>query len=191
METDVQIAQQLKALRSQRGWTIDRLAAASGVSRAMISKVERAESSATAALLSKLSAALGVPLSDLLAPPAQAGVVSRKAERMRWQDPATGFVRELVTPRLTGSTVEVIEVELPAAARVDYQLDTTPAHAQHVIALTEGLRVTQAPPAQPLILELGAGDALFMNAAGAFAFENSSPLPCRYLVVIERPRTPS
>ncbi len=189
MDTDLQIARQLKALRAQRGWTIDRLAAASGVSRAMISRIERAESSATAALLGKLSAALGVPLSDLLAAPVQAGTVARKTERMRWQDPATGFMRELVTPRLTGSMVEVIEVELPAAARVGYQLGPAPAYAQHVIALTGGLRVTQAPPAQPPTLDLGPGDALFMTAAGEFAFENRSPQPCRYLVVIERPRT--
>ena len=45
---------------------MDRLAEASGVSRAMISKIERGESSPTAALLGKLSAALELSVSELL-----------------------------------------------------------------------------------------------------------------------------
>ena len=45
---------------------MDRLAEASGVSRAMISKIERGESSPTAVVLGKLSAALELSVSELL-----------------------------------------------------------------------------------------------------------------------------
>jgi len=49
--------ERLREARRARGWPIDRLASASGVSRAMISKIERGESSPTAVVLGKLSAA--------------------------------------------------------------------------------------------------------------------------------------
>ena len=50
--------ERLRSERQGRGWSMDRLAEASGVSRAMISKIERGQSSPTAVLLGKLSAAL-------------------------------------------------------------------------------------------------------------------------------------
>lgn len=186
MEIDAHIAQQLRGLRTRAGWTLEHLAQASGVSRAMISKIERAEVSATAALLSRLSAALDVPLSELLSTPAVPRLVQRRAERSRWQDPATGFTRESVSPPLTGSAVEIVEVELPPHARVDYRLPGPAAYSQHVVMLAGALRITQEDGAT----ELRAGDALYMVPSGTFQFENTGATPCRYLVVMERARRP-
>src|SRR4051794_41614347 len=64
---DRAIGRRLKTLRTQAGMTLNELAARSGVSRAMIGRVERAQSSATASLLNKLCAALDVSLSDVVA----------------------------------------------------------------------------------------------------------------------------
>ena len=64
---DRAIGRRLKTLRTQAGMTLNELAGRSGVSRAMIGRVERAQSSATAALLNKLCAALDVTLSDVVA----------------------------------------------------------------------------------------------------------------------------
>src|ERR1700742_229133 len=114
--------------RRARGWPIERLAAASGVSRAMISKVERGESSPTAVVLGKLSAALELSVSELLtpgpggpgegrsgwqaadqggtgtgslgAPAPGGGTVRRDADTPQWRDPDTGYLRRQVsTPR--------------------------------------------------------------------------------------------
>src|SRR5579864_2289741 len=60
--------ERLRAARRERSWPIERLASASGVSRAMISKIERGESSPTAVVLGKLSAALELSIAELLAP---------------------------------------------------------------------------------------------------------------------------
>ena len=184
MEIDAQIAARLKALRSRRGWTLKQLAQASGVSLGMISKIERQEASATAALLSRLSAALEMPLSDLLAQPANTGTVVRKAERPRWQDPATRFVREIASPRLTGSAVEIVEVELPPKARPSYRMGAEPGYSQHVLVLEGKLRVHQE-----VAVDLADGDTLYMVPAGDLGFENLDEVPCRYLVIMERRST--
>lgn len=184
VEIDGQIAVQLKALRAKRGWTLEQLAEASGVSRGMISKIERAEASATAALLSRLAAAFEVPLSDLLSAPEVPALVSRRAHRPAWKDPQTGFLRETVSPPLSGSAVEIVEIQLPPHARVDYRMPAPPGYAQHVIVLAGHLRIEQDQAT-----DLGAGDALYMVPGGDFSFHNTAGAPCRYLVVMERTRS--
>jgi len=184
VEIDDQISQRLKALRSARAWTLDQLADASGVSRGMLSKIERGEVSATAALLSRVAAALEVPLSDLLAPPEVPRALQRRAERPRWQDPQTGFVRETASPPLTGSAVEIVEVELPPHARVDYGMPAPAQYSQHLLVLSGTVRLRQGDRLD----ELARGDTLYMVPAGDFSFENPGASPCRYLVVMERPR---
>ena len=64
---DAHLAMRIRLEREQRGWSLADLAQRSGVSRAMINKVERGESSPTAALLGRLSGALGLTMSTLLA----------------------------------------------------------------------------------------------------------------------------
>lgn len=200
---DQHIAQRLKTLRSEGHLTLQDLASRSGVSRAMISKIERAEASATAALLHKLCTALDTNLSDLLVPaPGQSNPIMRRAQRMRWQDPATGFVRESVTPRVSASKVEAVEVSLPPKTVVHYQSNSahnplqgsshqmSGGYSQYIIAQTDGLRITQSNPAGmktglAATIYLIAGDSMYMEPSGEFSFENGLDTPCKYLVIIE------
>src|SRR5215831_8711645 len=91
---DIKLAARVLAERQQRGWSVAELAATSGVSRAMISKIERAEASPTASLLVKVAAAFGLPLSLLLArAEGEASRLSRAADQQCWQDPESGYRR--------------------------------------------------------------------------------------------------
>ena len=71
------IAGRVRGLRAARRLSLDALAAKSGVSRSMISLVERGESSPTAVVLEKLAAGLGATLSSLFDAPAAAGAARR------------------------------------------------------------------------------------------------------------------
>lgn len=178
------LATRLRMERETRGWSIADLAAQSGVSRAMISKVERAEASPTAALLGRLSAAFGMTLSTLLAraegDASPAGRVARAAEQPLWRDPATGYLRRTVTP--PGSTVELIRVELPAGAKVSYPAATY-IDWEHVIWSLEGtLRFHEGKTYH----DLAAGDCLTLGTPQDCAFENATSAACTYLVVLTR-----
>ena len=61
------LADCLSGLRARRGWTLDQLSQASGVSRAALSRLENAEVSPSADVLDRLAAAHGMSLSRLLA----------------------------------------------------------------------------------------------------------------------------
>ena len=87
------IARRLRDERARRGWTLDDLARRAGVSKAMLSKLERCEASPTAALLGRISGALGMTLSTLLAaddaPGGAPGAPRRATHLARPATPAT------------------------------------------------------------------------------------------------------
>jgi XRE family transcriptional regulator, regulator of sulfur utilization len=60
------IALTLKALRQQRGWSLDIAAKETGVSKAMLGQIERQESSPTIATLWKIAAGFNISFSSLL-----------------------------------------------------------------------------------------------------------------------------
>ncbi len=60
-----EIGPALREQRKHRGWTLDRLADESGVSRSMLSEIERGDANPTFATLWSVTRALGVEIQDL------------------------------------------------------------------------------------------------------------------------------
>src|ERR1700759_5024037 len=90
------LAARIRGERTTRRWSLDDLAERSAVSKAMISKIERAEASPTAALLGRLAAAFGLTISALLADSEAPPGPLRAADQPVWRDPATGYIRRQV-----------------------------------------------------------------------------------------------
>lgn len=57
-EITVQTGQNLRRIRTRRGYSLDRLAKIAGVSRAMLGQIETGKSSPTLSILSKIALAL-------------------------------------------------------------------------------------------------------------------------------------
>ncbi|MBO6947326.1 MAG: helix-turn-helix domain-containing protein [Rhodospirillales bacterium] len=115
------LAARIRRERDARGWSIAELAAASGVSRAMISRIERTEASPTAALLGKLSGAFGLTVSQLMARAEADSTPTRLVrgqERETWTDPETAYIRHALTP--PGADPEMVLIELPPGKSVSY-----------------------------------------------------------------------
>ncbi|RDE22487.1 XRE family transcriptional regulator [Motiliproteus coralliicola] len=75
----------LRQLRKERGWSLDRAASETGVSKAMLGQIERGESSPTLATLWKLAGGFHRSMSSLIEPAAgQTGKI-RSADRLRQQ----------------------------------------------------------------------------------------------------------
>src|ERR1700761_4753087 len=134
--TDLRLAARLAALRQQAGWSLDTLAERSGISRATLSRVERAETSPTAALLGRLCVAYGRTMSRLLAeveadPPS----LLHRTDQTLWVDPETGFRRRSVSPPARGYAGELLEGELPGGAVIAYDAPAVAGMEQHVLML--------------------------------------------------------
>ena len=172
----------MRELRTARGLSLDALAAHCGVSRSMISLIERGESSPTAVLLEKLSVGLGVPLASLFdEPQASAEPVSRRSEQLAWRDPASGYVRRNVSPGGFASPMQIVEVSFPAGARVAYETGVREPRVHQQVWVLEGtLEVTVGTDTH----RLDAGDCLALVLDRPVAYRNPTRRRARYAVVI-------
>jgi transcriptional regulator with XRE-family HTH domain len=181
-ETD--IAERLKSLRLTQTMTLDELGTRAGVSRAMISRIERGEASPTAQLLARLCSALGTTLSRFFADGESTGdPLSRRKDQRVWRDPETGYLRRSVSPDGTGSPVDIVEVEFPPGGRVMFEQQQFDAGLTQHLWLFEG-RLTMTAGDQTHVLE--AGDCLFMRVAEAHIFHNPHGKPARYAIILNR-----
>jgi transcriptional regulator with XRE-family HTH domain len=178
------IAQRLAQLRGERGWSLEAVAERTGISRATLSRLERAELSPTAAMLGKLCAAYGWTLSRLMTdaetrPPR----VVRAAEQATWKDPESGYRRRIVSPPSPGLRGELVEVQMPAGASVAF--DAAPvAGLEHHLWMLDGLLTLEVDGS---VFHLRAGDCLRYVLSGSTRFHCTGKRDARYLVAIVHP----
>lgn len=178
---DQRLGLRIRDLRTARGLTLDGLAKQAEVSRAMLSRIERGESSPTAQLLNRICAGLGTSLSDLFAGAgAASSPLARRAEQPVWQDPASGYVRRSVSPPGTGSPVDIVEVVFPPGRSVGFDNRRLAASDQHVWVLDGTLELTLGEATH----RLEAGDCLMMRFGLPVLFRNPTARPVRYAVII-------
>lgn len=190
LDVNARIATRVRALRAELGMSLDALAARCAVSRSMISLIERGESSPTAVVLEKIATGLGVPLATLFDDAgAPADPVSRRADRSPWRDPQSGYVRRNISPAAFPSPIRIVEVVLPAGARVAYETGARDVGIHQQIWVQEGsVEVTVGDATH----RLGEDDCLAMRLDAPTAFRNRTRKPARYVVVAagERSRAP-
>jgi len=180
------IAERVRELRGARGLSLDALATRSGVSRSMISVIERGESSPTAVVLEKLSVGLGVPLASLFDAPTAgealpAGPVARRAEQPEWRDPASGYLRRNVSPAGVGQPFQIVEVEFPPRARVAFETGPRDVRVDQQVWVLEGcIDITWGDER----FRLRDGDCLAMQLDRPIMFHNATRKPARYAVVL-------
>jgi transcriptional regulator with XRE-family HTH domain len=179
---NARIARRVRGLRADRRLTLDALAAKCDVSRSMISLVERGESSPTAVVLEKIAAGLGVSLAALFDDAgAPARPVSRRGDRAAWRDPQSGYVRRNISPAGFPSPIQLVEVRLPAGARVAYETGARDARLHQQVWVQAGtVEVTVGTVTHRLTED----DCLAMELDAPTAFRNRTRRPARYLVII-------
>jgi transcriptional regulator with XRE-family HTH domain len=186
-DINARIASRVRMLRGDRGMTLDALAAKCDVSRSMISLVERGESSPTAVVLEKIASGLGVSLATLFDDSgAPAEPVSRPQDRTSWRDPQSGYVRRNISPANFPSPIQIVEIVLPAGARVAYETGARDVSIHQQIWVQEGsIEVSLGR----VTYRLGEDDCLAMQLDQPTAFRNRTRKPARYVVVIASERS--
>jgi transcriptional regulator with XRE-family HTH domain len=179
---NARIARRVADLRAAAGLSLDALATRSDVSRSMISLIERGETSATAVVLEKLSAGLGVPLASLFETPRAApGPLVRRAEQPEWRDPASGYLRRNVSPPDHPSPLRIVEVEFPPGQRVVLEGGTPEGAIDEQVWVLEGAMTLTLGGTRH---RLEAGDCLALHVDGPIEFRNPTRRAARYAVVI-------
>ena len=178
---DRRIAQRLKSLRGERGWSLDELARRTDVSRATLSRLENADVSPTASVLGKLAAAYGLTISRLmhLVEDDFAPLIRRDAQPV-WSDPGVGFKRRSVSPPAQTLAAEVLECMLEPGTRITYDQPPRRGLEHHLVLIEGRLDITVDGRSHAL----HPGDCLRYQLFGASAFATPANSGAKYLLVV-------
>ncbi len=186
IDLNSQIAQRVSRMRSDAGISLESLAEKSGVSKSMISLIERAETSATAVVLDRIAAALGCSLTtffenDVTSP----DPLSKRAAQSTWRDPESGYVRRMLSPPYFDSPIDMIEVTFPARARVAYAATHGRDLHQQIWIISGAMEIQVGDTSYAL----AAGDCLATKVGEPIVYTNPHTKDARYIVALTSLRT--
>jgi transcriptional regulator with XRE-family HTH domain len=175
------LADEIRHFRKRRQFSLEKLAEVSGVSRSMISKIERCESAPSTVVLAKIAEALGVTFSQLMAPAMDREAIHIPAARQPiLRDEETGFLRRCISPVLPGRGIDWVLNTLPVGA-------STGAFVAHRRGVEEYIWIMRGK----LRAEIGdekflmsEGDSLYFHADVSHAFVNVGKGECQYFLII-------
>ncbi len=174
------VADNVRHLRKVRAFSLDDLAARSGVSRASLSQIETAKTNPTIAILWKIAAGLGVPFAALLGDERVERVrVLRRGDQQVLRSSDGRMESRPMMPAGASPNVEMYELRIAPRG-----VSTSEPHAkgttETLIVLTGALRLRVADE----VHELAAGDSVFFHADVPHVYENPGRIEARYHNVI-------
>ncbi len=175
------VGENLRRLRTRNGLSLDRLAKASGVSRAMLGQIELGRSSPTIAVLWKVARSLDVPLSAFTATTGGDDVAVLRAHRGKVLTSRNGrYSLRALFPFPSRSRVEFYEVRL--ASKTVEEAEPHPAGTVENLVVAQGRVEIQVGGDRH---QLEWGDAIRFNADLPHAYRNDGPVEALiYLVMI-------
>ena len=163
------VGRNLRRLRTERGLSLEKLAQASGVSRAMLGQVELGQSAPTINVLWKIARAVDVPFSALITTSQTTGVKVLRAEQAKRLLSSDGsFLSRALFPFDEPRRVEFYELKLMPKG-----VEKAEAHAP---GTTENLVVTSGAVEIDVAGEthrLSAGDSILFEADSPHAYRNA------------------
>lgn len=179
-EISLVVGENLRRLRTRNGLSLERLAKASGVSRAMLGQIELGRSAPTINLLWKIARALGVPFSAFTSTAGDGGTVVMRAHRAKWLSSRNGrFSSRALFPFGGPRREEFYEVRIAA--------QTIEAAEPHAPGTTENLVVAQGwvdVEVAGQLHRLEAGDAIHFVADVPHSYRNAGQVEAiLYLVM--------
>jgi transcriptional regulator with XRE-family HTH domain len=180
-----QLGGTLQAARKQRRLTLDQLAGRSGISKSMLSQIERSKVNPTFVVLWNLTQSLGIELSELLGPsqppePNGGTVVHVKAYSTPTIRSADGKCQlRILGPTRTSMPMEWYEISFEPESELDSQAHAKDTY-EHLTVLSGRLRVHL--PGQ--VIELAEGETLRYPSDQSHRIENETKHPAQALLVM-------
>lgn len=179
------IGSQLKAVRSERGWSLSQTAEHTGVSKAMLGQIERGESSPTVATLWKIASGLNVSFSEFLeTPPAQSAALHRHGLLTTFDSATSGMRVVPLFPYDATLRMDMFVIDLEPGGCSE----STPHEAgviEHVIVIGGELTLT----VDGVTRLLRAGEALRFAADCPHGYRNDSGHSVRFHDLIHYPQS--
>ncbi len=182
-----ELGERVRARRHELGATLDDIAERAGVSRSMVSDIERGAKVPTIIVLDRIAAALGTTIAHLLevARPARVTVRRRDAQE-RTRDPDGGQWRSLA-PATPEQPAELVHLLLPPGVGTDTYAPAPPGSRCALVVDSGTLRLVVADEEQTLC----DGDSAAFADDQPHSFANPSAGPCSVYLTRHRPAPPA
>jgi transcriptional regulator with XRE-family HTH domain len=159
---------------------LERLAELSGVSRSMVSEVERGSKTPSVLVLDRLATALGSSIARLLDEPVRPGVVVLPSDRQHVMRDLSGWERRILSPVLPGVEFEFMRTTLEPGVDAGEFSPHPPGSHEYVAVEAGCLRLTVDGEAHRLV----AADAAYFPGDRRHAFANDSADACVYYLAM-------
>jgi transcriptional regulator with XRE-family HTH domain len=176
------LAEAMRRFRAARSWTLDDLAARSGVSRRLVVQIEQGEANPSIGTLLRLAGALEVTLTELVSDQESAtvGVRAPSEATELWQGPAGGRALLEVSRgplELWSWTLEPGESHVSEAHHAD---------ALELVKVRRGTLVLEAGDES---VQVKAGQSAWFDASRQHAYRNVTTTPVTFTLVVFDPTT--
>jgi len=175
------LGQRIRQERGARQLSLEDLAARSGVSRGMISAVERGEKAPTVLVLDRIATGLGTTIARLLGEERAARVIVRRAGEQNVARDPSGWERRILSPVLPGIEFELMRTTIGSGVDAG-------AFSPHVEGSREYLAVEQGTLLLTLdgvAYTLHAGDSIYYAGDCVHAFANPGDGPLVYYLAMD------
>lgn len=177
------VARTVRSLRGAHGWSLDQLAARAGVSKGVLVALEQARGNPNLGSLTRVSEALGVPLTRLVQVEAEPPIQFFPAERhvTLWRGPAGGFGTLLAgsDPR---PSIELWRWVLRPGESRDSEPHTP--GTREIITVESGRLSLTVGDGRTMI---GPGDAAVFHGDRAHAYGNEGQDDVRFVLTVMAP----
>lgn len=182
-EVTAAVAQQVRGLRTARGWSLDELAGRSGVSKGMVVQIEAARTNPSIGTLCRLADAFGVTIGRLLEPASGRVVQVSSADTapVLWHGDRGGFGR-LLASLSDANCIELWEWRL-AAGEHHPSADHAPGTRELLHVLAGGVTVT----VDGNDYQVRSGQTIEFRADRWHAYGNGGTEPARLVMVVIMP----
>jgi len=109
--------------------------------------------------------------------------VVRGSAQVTWKDPASGYLRRIISPPHQNLRGELVEISLPSGASVAYDASPVPGLEHHLWMLEGSVNIE----IEGTSFRVEKGDCVRYVLAGSSRFECRSKRPARYLVALVHP----
>lgn len=175
------LGEKVRAERARRGLSLEALSDQSGVSRSMLSAVERGQKVPTVLVLDRIATALGTSIARFMGEERDATAVLLRATEQHVARDVSGWERRILSPVLPGIEFEFMRTTIPAGVDAGVFSPHASGSREYVAVERGTLRLTI--DGKPHLLR--AGDSIYYDGDCEHGFANPGRSPCVYYLAMD------